>query len=102
MKIHNSIFALEEDMMDAKVQIFGKGGWPYTEQARSAYGSNASYFDVTSDKASLEKMLRYSGGRRQVPVIVEGEKVTVGYGGSWGVWCLPLAGWDFYKENFYE
>jgi len=27
-------------------------------------------------------MLNYSGGRRQVPVIVEGDKVTVGFGGG--------------------
>jgi len=27
-------------------------------------------------------MLKYSGGQRKVPVIVEGGKVTIGYGGS--------------------
>jgi glutaredoxin len=30
----------------------------------------------------LEEMLKLSKGKRKVPVIVEGEKVTVGYGGS--------------------
>jgi hypothetical protein len=30
-------------------------------------------------------MLKFSGGVRKVPVIVEGEKVTIGYGGTWGV-----------------
>jgi glutaredoxin len=30
----------------------------------------------------MEEMLRYSGGVRQVPVIVEGEKVTIGYGAT--------------------
>lgn len=30
----------------------------------------------------MEEMLRYSNGVRKVPVIVEGEKVSVGYGGS--------------------
>jgi hypothetical protein len=30
----------------------------------------------------MEEMLRYTGGRREVPVIVEGEKVTIGYGGT--------------------
>lgn len=30
----------------------------------------------------MEEMLHYSGGARQVPVIVEGDKVTIGYGGS--------------------
>ena len=30
----------------------------------------------------LDEMLSYSKGKRDVPVIVEGEKVTVGYGGT--------------------
>jgi glutaredoxin len=35
--------------------------------------SNHGYFD---------EMMLHSGGRRQVPVIVEGSDVTVGYGGT--------------------
>ena len=30
----------------------------------------------------LKEMLALSGGRQQVPVIVEGEKVTVGFAGD--------------------
>jgi hypothetical protein len=30
----------------------------------------------------MEAMLKVSGGTRKVPVIVEGEKVTIGFGGS--------------------
>jgi hypothetical protein len=30
----------------------------------------------------MEEMLKYSKGVRNVPVVVEGSKVTVGYGGS--------------------
>jgi glutaredoxin len=30
----------------------------------------------------LQEMLKYSKGARIVPVIVEGDKVTIGYGGS--------------------
>ena len=30
----------------------------------------------------MEEMLQHSGGRREVPVIVEGRTVTVGFGGS--------------------
>jgi glutaredoxin len=37
---------------------------------------------VKKDRKRLEEMLTLSKGNRQVPVIVEGEKVTVGYGGS--------------------
>lgn len=40
------------------------------------------YFDVKKDPSALERMLVYSGGRRSVPVIVEGERVTVGFGGT--------------------
>jgi hypothetical protein len=34
------------------------------------------------DTAALAEMLEHSGGRRDVPVIVEGSKVTVGFGGT--------------------
>jgi len=30
----------------------------------------------------LDEMLKFSNGTRQVPVIVEGEKVNIGYGGT--------------------
>jgi hypothetical protein len=34
------------------------------------------------EKGKLEEMLKLSDGVSSVPVIVEGEKVTIGYGGS--------------------
>jgi glutaredoxin len=40
------------------------------------------YYDVKADKTKMDEMLQYSKGERRVPVIVEGDKVTVGYGGS--------------------
>jgi glutaredoxin len=40
------------------------------------------YVNVQKDKAGLERMLEYSKGSREVPVIVEDDKVTIGYGGS--------------------
>ena len=40
------------------------------------------YKDVKADPSLLDEMLGHSGGRRDVPVIVEGGKVTIGYGGS--------------------
>jgi hypothetical protein len=40
------------------------------------------YVDVQKDKAGMERMLGYSKGIREVPVVVEDEKVTIGYGGS--------------------
>jgi glutaredoxin len=37
---------------------------------------------VLEDDQGLEQMLKLTKGRRNVPVIVEGGKVTVGFGGS--------------------
>jgi glutaredoxin len=37
---------------------------------------------VKKDAAGLQRMLGHSKGRREVPVIVEDDKVTIGYGGS--------------------
>ena len=90
--------------MAEKVIIFGKAGWPYTDKARSAYGDTAKYVDVKSDSTKLEEMLKYSSGVREVPVIVEGDKVTIGYGGTWDVW-LPvvyryLSLLDFNRDNW--
>jgi glutaredoxin len=38
--------------------------------------------DVKSDPEKLKEMLKFSGGSRQVPVIVKGTEVTIGYGGT--------------------
>ena len=38
--------------------------------------------DVKSDPEKLQDMLKRSGGKRQVPVIVDGDRVTIGYGGT--------------------
>jgi glutaredoxin 3 len=43
---------------------------------------NAVYYDVKADNTRMDEMLKYSGGDRRVPVIVEGDNITVGYGGS--------------------
>lgn len=40
------------------------------------------YFDVKADAARMEEMLAVSGGERAVPIIVDGDTVTVGYGGT--------------------
>jgi len=37
---------------------------------------------VKKSAADLQRMLGLSKGRREVPVIVEDDKVTIGYGGS--------------------
>ena len=38
--------------------------------------------NVDEDPEKLKEMLALSGGRQQVPVIVEGDKVTVGFAGD--------------------
>ncbi len=39
------------------------------------------YRNVTASKQALEEMLRHSGGRREVPVIVHQGKVEIGWQG---------------------
>ena len=40
------------------------------------------YFNVKKDAAALARMLVHSKGRRAVPVIVDGDQVTIGFGGT--------------------
>jgi len=40
------------------------------------------YFNVVSNKENLDKMLSYSGGKRKVPVCIDGEKVIIGFNGK--------------------
>ncbi len=40
------------------------------------------YRNVKKSEADLAEMLKHNGGVRQVPVIVEGGRVSTGYGGS--------------------
>jgi glutaredoxin 3 len=40
------------------------------------------YRDVKTSPPELEAMLAHSGGRRDVPVIVDEGRVTIGFGGS--------------------
>jgi hypothetical protein len=37
---------------------------------------------VTKDPVGLKRMLQHSKGGRTVPVIVEGERVTIGFDGG--------------------
>ena len=67
------------------VRIFGKDACPYTQAARDHYLRLAvpfEYVNVRKNPAELERMLALSHGRREVPVIVEDGKVTIGFGGT--------------------
>jgi glutaredoxin 3 len=68
--------------MDKEIIIYGKAGCPFTDKALSAFGEKVKYVDVGSDLSKLQEMLNISGGIRKVPVIVDGGKVTIGYGGT--------------------
>jgi glutaredoxin 3 len=73
---------LQEQCMKNKIIIYGTDTCPFCNQARAAYGDRAIFINVDQDPEKLKEMLAISGGRRQVPVIVEGEKVTVGFAGE--------------------
>ena len=71
--------------MSDEVLIFGKDSCPYTQAAIEDYQARkvpVRYINVKKDRAELERMLSLTGGRRQVPVIVEAGRVTVGFGGT--------------------
>jgi len=68
------------------VTIYGKDTWPHTQAAREDYERRHvpfEYINVKKNPAELERMLGYSKGRRAVPVIVENDRVTIGFGGTW-------------------
>lgn len=67
------------------VTIYTKPGCPYCAAAKADYEARGVPFkevSVPGDEKALKEMLSYSGGRRNVPTIVEDGKVTVGFGGS--------------------
>lgn len=67
------------------VTIFGKDSCPYTQAARDHYkarGVQVEYCNVRKSPPDLERMLSYTKGGRQVPVIVEGASVTIGFDGG--------------------
>ena len=67
------------------VYIYGKDGCPYTQAARDDYAGRQvafEYVNVQKNAANLERMLAFSKGRRAVPVIVDGDRVTIGFGGT--------------------
>jgi glutaredoxin 3 len=69
-------------IMADKIIIYGTDTCPFCHQARAAYGDRAVYVNVDEEPEKLKEMLVLTGGRQQVPVIVEGEKVTVGFVGE--------------------
>ena len=67
------------------ILIFGKDTCPYTSAAREDYGKSGKpfeYINVLKNRDDLKRMLDYSKGVREVPVIVENGEVTIGYAGG--------------------
>jgi len=72
-------------MTTEKVLIFGQDLCPYTSNAREDFARRKipfDYINVLEDDDGLKRMLEHSKGRRQIPVIVDAGKVTIGFGGS--------------------
>ena len=72
-------------MLTEEVLIFGHDLCPYTSRAREDFSRRKipfEYINVLQDDDRLQRMLKHSNGRRQIPVIVEAGKVTIGFGGS--------------------
>lgn len=66
------------------VTIYTKQGCPYCAAAKEDLRQRGVAFeerDVLSDAAALRRMLQLNGGRRHVPTIVQGQAVSVGFGG---------------------
>jgi glutaredoxin 3 len=71
--------------MAGSVDIYGKDTCPYTRAAReecAARGLEVRYFDVQRDAAAMRRFLELSAGDRRVPLVVEGGRVSVGFGGT--------------------
>ena len=71
--------------MADEVLIYGKDGCPYTAAAIEDYQTREvpyRYINVKKDPAELQNMLGLTSGRRQVPVIVDAGRVTIGFGGT--------------------
>lgn len=69
----------------ANVKMYTKPGCPYCEAAKKHYTGQGIAFDeidVTGNPRVQEEVVRLSGGKRIVPVVVDGDEVTVGWGGG--------------------
>lgn len=45
-------------------------------------GFSVHYHDVKKDPAAMRRFLELSGGERRVPLVDEGGRVSVGFGGT--------------------
>jgi len=67
--------------MADKIIVYGTDACPFCNQAWAAYVSRAIRINVNEVPEKLIEMLAYSGGKLQIPVIADGDKVIVGFAG---------------------
>jgi glutaredoxin len=66
------------------VTLYTKPGCPYCAAAMDDLqkrGIQYTEHNVQADQAALRRMLELNGNRRQVPTLVQGGQVTVGFHG---------------------
>ncbi len=67
-----------------QVEIFVREGCPYCRGLKHKLERDGIVYtehDVTRDRAALQRMLALNGGRRNIPTVVMGGVVTVGFHG---------------------
>lgn len=71
-------------MSDVRIEIFCKAGCPYCAALKLALDRDGVPYvehDVQRDPEARQRMLQLNGNRRNVPTMVKGSEVTVGYNG---------------------
>jgi glutaredoxin 3 len=66
------------------VTLYTKPGCPYCAAAKDDLqrrGVRYTEHNVKADQAALRRMLELNGNQRQVPTIVQGDRVSVGFNG---------------------
>jgi glutaredoxin 3 len=62
----------------ARLELFGTGGCPYTQEMREWLewrGCDFVEYDVEQDRAAFARLYELSGGQRVVPVLMEDGKL---------------------------
>jgi len=71
--------------MTGSIFLYGKDSCPYSVSAKEDFAKRKvpyRYRDVKRDDKALQEMLQLTGGGREVPVIVEGSLIKIGFGGT--------------------
>ena len=80
----HSLASLRGEMSD-EVIIFAKPGCPFCAAAKEDFRKRGVTFtehNVLADRDARERMLALNGGKRAVPTILQGGRVTIGFKGS--------------------